>query len=737
MQTLAEPTAGVALDEARAPRLGLLTRGLQRVPTLPALLHEWRLVHGAHAGTGALDAVLAWGHRPSAAVAEQHAQRHGLPLLRAEDGFLRSVELGHRSPPLSIVFDDLGMHFDASRPSRLERLIAQPYSPARDERARALLRAWVECRVSKYNHARDAALDVGAGPCVLVVDQTEGDASIAASGASAASFHAMLDAALDEHPHARVLLKVHPDVIAGRKRGHFGRLSTGQAQRVHVIGHDVHPTVLLERCEAVYVVGSLMGFEALLWQRPVRCFGMPFYAGWGLTRDEMPAPARRRAVPLEALVHAALVDYSRCLDPETGAACSAERLIAHLTLQRRMRARFAPRLQALGFSRWKVPIATAFFGGSELEFLRRESQPAPEVAHDASHDASHDTSHDAPHDASRDSSHGTGRRQPPLPYVVWGAKPAPNVPRTAGDCASAVIRVEDGFIRSVGLGADLTRPLSWVQDDLGIYFDATKPSRLEVLLQEGVFTADLLQRAGALRHAIVSAGITKYNVGAGTWTPPRHDRVLVLVPGQVESDASIAFGAATIRGNLELLRAARAMRPDAHLIYKPHPDVLAGLRGSRAQAQRALDACREHCDEIVTDTPMGCLLDAVHEVHTLTSLAGFEALLRGKAVVTWGLPFYAGWGLTDDRAPAHSPALQRRTRHLELDELVAATLILYPAYVSRASGAFTTPERALHELVEWRSSGAQDVATSPWRRMSPWRRIKRGVLRLAARLRGR
>ena len=80
------------------------------------------------------------------------------------------------------------------------------------------------------------------------------------------------------------------------------------------------------------------------------------------------------------------------------------------------------------------------------------------------------------------------------------------------------------------------------------------------------------------------------------------------------------------------------------MIYKPHPDVLAGLRGSRAEAQRTQDACRAHCDEIVTDVPMGRLLDAVDEVHTLTSLAGFEALLRGKAVVTWGLPFYAGWG---------------------------------------------------------------------------------------------
>ncbi len=694
-------TSSVALEPSARPRLALVTRGLQRVATLPTLLHDWQLVHGRVRGAGSADAVLAWGHRPSAVVAADHAQRHRLPLLRAEDGFLRSVELGHTQPPLSIVLDDIGMHFDASRPSRLEPLIARPLTPSVQERGAALREAWVQARVSKYNHAPEGlGIDLaGASSCVppfvLVVDQTAGDASIAAGGADARSFTAMLEAALDEHPHARILLKVHPAVVAGRARGHFDRLSSGQAARVTIVGHDVHPPALLERCDAVYVVGSLIGFEALLWQRPVRCFGMPFYAGWGLTRDQLRAPARRASVALESLVFAALVDYARYVDPETGATCGPERLIAHLALQRRMRTRFEPRLHALGFSRWKKPIARAFFGGSELNFLRS----ATEVT-----------------------THAT-KAESAAPVVVWGAKPAPP--------AANVIRVEDGFIRSVGLGADLTRPLSWVQDDLGIYFDATRPSRLEALLESGSFDAALLARARALREAIVAAGITKYNVGVADWTPPRSGKPRVLVPGQVDSDASIAWGKAQIGDSLSLLRAARASRPDAHLIYKPHPDVLAGLRGGSREARAALDACTAHCDEVVTAVPMGRLLDAVDEVHVLTSLAGFEALLRGKAVVTWGLPFYAGWGLTEDRTPATSPALLRRTRRVTLDELAAATLILYPAYVSRVSGAFTTPERALEELLEWQRSGRTDAARSPWHA------LKRLALVAAARWQGR
>ena len=103
------------------------------------------------------------------------------------------------------------------------------------------------------------------------------------------------------------------------------------------------------------------------------------------------------------------------------------------------------------------------------------------------------------------------------------------------------------------------------------------------------------------------------------------------------------------------------------------------------------------CNEVVTDIVMGELLTVVDEVHVLTSLAGFEALLRGKPVTCYGQPFYAGWGLTDDRMP-----LARRTGRLTIDELTAGTLILYPTYVSRTTGRFTTPERALDELLEWR-----------------------------------
>lgn len=636
---------------------------MARSPGLPVLLGE-PLVWRPWSAEG--QAVAGWGRKKSFYRAARLAARAGMPTWSLEDGFLRSVGFGQSEPALSLVVDDLGIYYDARSPSRLEQLVAE--GPTDEVRARSVIAAWKMARVSKYNHARDFA---GTLPesYVLVADQTLGDASIRFGMADAGSFERMLDAALAEHPDATVILKVHPEVLAGRKRGHFDLPRVARIDRVMVLGDDVHPVSLIERAKAVYTVTSQIGFEALLWSRPVRVFGMPFYAGWGLTQDELTAPVRRRAVSLERLVYAALVSYPRYLDPETGGRCEVERVIAHLRLQRQMRNRFAPELFGLGFSFWKRGILPAFVFGSRLRFAGANG-PVPDHAS----------------------------------VLVWGNQAAP-------ENSGSVLRLEDGFLRSVGLGADLVRPLSWVVDDLGIYYDATRPSRLESILADTVFDTRLLQRAAALRQEICRLSVTKYNVSGAPWSRPAAAQRVILVPGQVESDASIAFGAPGVRRNIDLLRAVRAENPDAFVVYKPHPDVVAGLRSAGSGENEAA----AWCDEVLIDCPMGDLLQKVDEVHVLTSLAGFEALLRGRRVVCHGMPFYAGWGLTDDRVTC-----SRRTRRLCLDELVAGAIFLYPTYVSRCSGRFTTPERALVELLCWRTdtSGRAPI----WRNTLRWLR---------------
>jgi capsular polysaccharide export protein len=328
-----------------------------------------------------------------------------------------------------------------------------------------------------------------------------------------------------------------------------------------------------------------------------------------------------------------------------------------------IRRNFPAVIYACSFSVWKKSIVRKFFAASEVIFVSSASQ--------------------VPADSS---------------MLVWGRKDIP------GKVAAGVqlIHLEDGFLRSVGLGADLVRPISWVIDRQGIYYDATQPSDLEVLLQQVEFPPELLLRASRLRERIVTAGLTKYNVGDKEWHRPPQAAQVILVPGQVESDASIQYGAREMCTNLELLKAVRAANPLAFVLYKPHPDVVAGLR--RQGNEEAHTA--KWCDAAVVGVDMGNLLRQVDEVHTLTSLTGFEALLREKKVVCYGQPFYSGWGLTRDVL-----SIERRTRKLSLDELVAGSLILYPVYMDYSTGQPTTPEGAMDELLALRGANKNGL---PW-----------------------
>ncbi|WP_160937335.1 capsular polysaccharide export protein, LipB/KpsS family [Teichococcus coralli] len=274
--------------------------------------------------------------------------------------------------------------------------------------------------------------------------------------------------------------------------------------------------------------------------------------------------------------------------------------------------------------------------------------------------------------------------------AAWaGAMP----PGFREDCARAgvpLLTVEDGFVRSRGLGARFLPGAAYAVDQHGVYYDPARPSALEHLLTTADFPPRLLARAAALRQAIVARGVTKYNLtGAAPRIAAPPGRARLLVPGQVEDDASVRLGGGAIGGNLALLKAVRAAHPGAFLIYKPHPDLEAGFRKGRLQAME-LDAL---ADQVVTGAPLTALFPQVEAVHTLTSLSGFEALLRGVPVVTWGQPFYAGWGLTEDRNPP-----PRRGRALSLDELVAAALILFPRQVDPVTELPCPPEVILERL---------------------------------------
>jgi len=280
--------------------------------------------------------------------------------------------------------------------------------------------------------------------------------------------------------------------------------------------------------------------------------------------------------------------------------------------------------------------------------------------------------------------------------MVWAAREPEHLATAAAAQGAPLIRIEDGFLRSAGLGSNHVGGASLVIDPEGIYFDARRPSRLENLLQYGEQDAALLARAARLREFLVRQSVTKYNVGKHETLSIggnicRSDRRTILVPGQVEDDASLRFSSPQVNRNLELLRRVRETEPQAWIIYKPHPDIEAGTRLGKLDDKQVL----RFANEIARNLSIAALYPQVQAVHTMTSLSGFEALLRGVPVTTWGQPFYAGWGLTDDRLP-----IARRTRRISLDQLVAAALLQYPLYADLKTRRACNAEQVAAILAE-------------------------------------
>ncbi len=659
---------------------GVFSRGMARIPRLGALLGVDRVVaFPADAQAREIDLVVGWGRKPTAARAEAWAKRHGLPFVRSEDGFLRSVGLGvSGDPPLSVVLDDLGIYYDARTESRLERTIADAdFDAPLLERARRAMDRIRAAGLSKYNDAPPGPVDLGHSdrPRVLVVDQTLGDLSIAGGLADAKAFDSMLAAALAENPGADIVVKTHPDVLAGKKRGY---LEHAAGDRVTLFARACTPAALCDAVDRVYAVSSQLGFEAMLCGKPVVCFGAPWYAGWGLTDDRQSIPRRAAKRSLEQLFAAAYLRYARYVDPATGASGEIEDVVEHLALQRETFEKNRGAFVCYGFRFWKRNVLRAYLRspGNRIDF----ASSAEKV--------------------------GAGND---VHVLVWGQRETQDVRQACERRGITPWRVEDGFLRSVGLGSDLTVPASLVVDREGIYYDPTRPSELESILENAEFAPPEIERARALRDRIVTSGVSKYNLGEDLRVEPPQGKRVLLVPGQVEDDASIRLGCRDIRTNLGLLAEVRRCNPDAFVVYKPHPDVLSGNRKGRVGRKEAL----AECDHVEETASLARCLEAADEVHTLTSLVGFEALLRGKRVVVYGQPFYCGWGLTEDRHP-----MERRTRRLALDELVAGALIRYPRYLDHATGRFTTPEATIARLLAERdgSRGARSLKISWLRR---------------------
>ena len=261
-------------------------------------------------------------------------------------------------------------------------------------------------------------------------------------------------------------------------------------------------------------------------------------------------------------------------------------------------------------------------------------------------------------------------------FVLWSM----NLPELVSNEKCTVYRLEDGFIRSKKLGSDLTVPYSLVLDKVGIYFNPLIDSGLEKILNTHELTAKEREESDRLLRIILTNNISKYNSQKHIDYQDKIDKKykkIKLVIGQVSDDASIKYGANEIRSNLELLEAVYTKSEDTDfIIFKPHPDVVSGNRAGCVATNIAL----EYCNIVEESISLPSLLNIPNiEVHTISSLSGFENLLRGNTTICYGNPFYAGWGATTDLYIPKEIKNRRQKKRSPLEILYCA-YIEYPIY---------------------------------------------------------
>ncbi|QDY70405.1 hypothetical protein [Qingshengfaniella alkalisoli] len=275
--------------------------------------------------------------------------------------------------------------------------------------------------------------------------------------------------------------------------------------------------------------------------------------------------------------------------------------------------------------------------------------------------------------------------------------------RAKGEKAE-IILFEQGFLASAYSWIESYRDhrpeaacLGYVYDDIAHYYMAEYPNRLiERLNGPQELTADETKRAQSAMNRIRDRRISKYN--SQPLAAPslgNAERRKVLVCDQSFADASTVYGLIDETGFEEMLAAAVRENADADILVKTHPDTASRPKGRAGYFSHLSDHGRVR---ILRD-PINpyALFEHVDTVYVGTSGMGLEALFAGKRVVCFGAPFYAGWGLTDDRRE-----IPHRHRSRSLEDIFHAFYIWYTIYHVPGAPVPSRIEDALDYIEKYR-----------------------------------
>lgn len=634
------------------------------------------------------DIYLGWGAKKYALRAKKAAEQNHKPFHFLEDGFLRSLYPSHISQnPLSVIYDRKGAYYDYKICSDLEDLIKNTdLTEGQEKEAFAAIDYIKSNKLSKYVIGSDPIeehvtedFDENA---VLILDQTFGDASLEYGGIKKRDLVNIENDILRHYGDRKIFLKTHPDVIAGKKKGCFEKLY--HHQNVKII-NNISLTTLLEKKPKVIALTSLSGFEALLYDCDVTLYGLPWYAGYGLTEDKhKDAEAlslRRKAMPLSHLFYVAYMKYPIYLDPNTQKKSNFWRIAHYLARTARHIRDMSGTLYVFGLS-----YGSVLHKERGTPWKKKDLYPFLKTRHNKIIYVS---------DAQDALKKGL-LQDKNAKIIVWGYRYSDDISLLLKHKNIPIIRIEDGFIRSFGLGKDFIPPLSLVFDKGNLYYNASNdnPSDIHTALDAKPMPY-LDSMVQDIMKDIITHNITKYNIDDVSPIIIETEKPILCVVGQVPNDASLKYGSLpkNIQNNTDLLKYARQYFPDHYILFKPHPDIMAGhVKGEDLQQ------IKEYADVVDRSSSLISLINRADHILVMTSLAGLEAIIREKKVTVLGKPFYKGYGFCEGEEV--SQLRKEEVSQLRKEDFIRSIYLDYPLYINTQNKFYISCQDAIYFILK-------------------------------------
>lgn len=615
-----------------------------------------------------IDIYMGWGYKKYAENARKSALKQNKPYYTIEDGFLRSLYTSKFSKtPLSVVVDKKSIYFDSQTISDLETiLVHDDVNDTQIQESHDAMDFFRTHHLSKYcvtvPYDTDICPEDFNENSVLLIDQTLNDASLLYGGIKEKDLPDIIKNSKQKFAGKTIFLKTHPEVISGHKQSCFGTLC--HDTDIKLIPHTVSLPTLLRQKPHVVVLTSLAGFEGLIYGCSVTCYGISWYSGYRLTDDMHPDAdmiyKRRKKRTLAEIFYLAYIKYPVYINPVTLKRGTFWDTALYLSRCMRHVQTVSGHLYIFGFRPWKRRDMIPFFKTpfNKITYVKNIDHAIKQGILTNKY----------------------------AKILVWSYKNTKDIEYIQAKKTNIpILRCEDGFIRSYGLGSDFIPPFSIAIDtqDLYFYHDKKNPSDIQTFLNIPTMNYQM-ERIENLYKKITEHHINKYNIDKICDLKIQTDKQIILLIGQVDDDASLRYGGliSGISGNSDMIEYARLHYPNAFIIYKPHPDVLRGNRIGQIKN-------KDKIDRIETNASVLSCIDAAHHIISMTSLSGFEGILRGKQVTLLGKPFYHAFAQLYPLPPQ------------KMMDMVRGVFVDYPIYINtdNVDLPYGTPERVIEKIL--------------------------------------